>query len=972
MTSTDESNLKFKRRGAKSRFTRFGKATEQLIDGGRSRAEAQKSFEKYEQAYHEVEDAHDKFTMTIKDEAEYDREDVWMEDVQNDFSKLQCKFIDYVKVDESASSSPTGEDTTVSVLPGHQGFAQESMSHFKIERPRLPKFSGDIREYCIFKSDFEHVIGSRCSSRDAMMILRSCLQGKPLQLIQGIGQDYAAAWEQLDTIYGDSRYVADTIISDISKFRPLKEGEDARFCDLVHLVRRSFNTLNEIGKQNDMNNSHMLAIIERKMCPDDRRLWFRDQDGSSETTLHSLMNWMAKEMRARMRSSAPLRSEAKSSIVNMVSTAEEKPSMNQSTKEFKCWVCKSYTGHWTDQCRDFISKSAPERWEMVKSSRACYSCLKKAGRDHVMSNCNRRRRCSESRNGVQCTWYHHPLLHTERSIVEEGGLVKQVGVATVIANECLLPVTIVDVISKRTMQQGNLLLDSGAEISLIRKGFAERLKLKGTPITITMVKIGRDEEVLQTLKYRIPIREAGKSTMPIMIDAIGIHCISGDITAVDLGLLSKKFGLKEQELKRGTGAVDLLVGIDHARLHGGEVREVGHLAARRSPVGWVVFGKGPTDRVSSSSVLHIKISSQVDLLPDNKILVTTEKRPERNEKYASAYKEQMREMEDLKFSRKLSEDEKDEKDEKDLQEYSEVKPEWSLSKRKILKQIAQVFDSLSFAAAFLIRAKIGIQSLLGKGYDWDEMLPEADQKWWIAFFKEMKELDEVKFERSLTPSTMIINHPMLCRFADASQNAFGACVYLRWQLENGDYDVRFADVSQNAFGACIYLRWPLDNGNDVMAKSRVAPLKKMTIPRLELQAAVMATRLFTTVMKELRLQVEQVMFMTDSRIVLPWVRRKRKRFKTFVAVRIAEVQSQSDPAQWRYVPGNQYPADDVSRGLPAAKLGHRWQQGSEFLYSTESEWPQDRHGRVAATTGKVRKQCCILQGHRLFRSSQPG
>eukprot|EP00057_Strongylocentrotus_purpuratus_P002646 XP_003724934.1 PREDICTED: uncharacterized protein LOC100891637 [Strongylocentrotus purpuratus] len=214
----------------------------------------------------------------------------------------------------------------------------------------------------------------------------------------------------------------------------------------------------------------------------------------------------------------------------------------------------------------------------------------------------------------------------------------------------------------------------------------------------------------------------------------------------------------------------------------------------------------------------------------------------------------------------------------DMQEYSEGKPEgeWSLSKRKILSQIALVFDPLGFVAAFLIRAKIGMQSLWEKGYDWDEMLPEADQKWWIDFFKEMKELDEVKFERSLTPSTTVIDHSMPCIFADASQNAFGACVYLRWQLENGNYDVRF-----------------------VMAKSRVAPLKNMTFPRLELQAAVMATRLLTTVIKELRLQVEQVVFMADSQIVLSWVQSQRKRFKTFVAVKIAEVQSQSDPAQWR-------------------------------------------------------------------------
>ena len=95
-------------------------------------------------------------------------------------------------------------------------------------------------------------------------------------MIKGIGTDYKAAWEYLDSIYGDPRFVSDTITQDIVKFRALQNGEDARFCDLVHLVKRCHNTLKEVGVPGDMNNSHMLSIIEQKMCADDRKVWFRD------------------------------------------------------------------------------------------------------------------------------------------------------------------------------------------------------------------------------------------------------------------------------------------------------------------------------------------------------------------------------------------------------------------------------------------------------------------------------------------------------------------------------------------------------------------------------------------------------------------------------------------------------------------------------------------------------------------------
>ena len=146
---------------------------------------------------------------------------------------------------------------------------------FRMEKPKMPKFYGDVIEYFIFKAVFKHLVETRYSKRDSITLLRSCLQGKPQELIKGIVQDYDAAWEYLDSIYGDPRLVADTIIQDITKFKTLRDSEEARFCDLVHLVRRSFNVLTEVGRKNDMDNSHMLVFIEQRMSADDRKVWSR-------------------------------------------------------------------------------------------------------------------------------------------------------------------------------------------------------------------------------------------------------------------------------------------------------------------------------------------------------------------------------------------------------------------------------------------------------------------------------------------------------------------------------------------------------------------------------------------------------------------------------------------------------------------------------------------------------------------------
>ena len=126
---------------------------------------------------------------------------------------------------------------------------------------------------------------------------------------------------------------------------------------------------------------------------------------------------------------------------------------------------------------------------------------------------------------------------------------------------------------------------------------------------------------------------------------------------------------------------------------------------------------------------------------------------------------------------------------------------FKLTNRLLLSQIAPIYDPVGFAAAFLIRAKIGMQALWQTGVDWDEEPPPAIRYQWIELFKEMKELSKITFQRSLC-CTDATEPSMMCVFSDASQDAFGACAYIR-QRTNGDkYHVRL-----------------------IAAKSRVASLK---------------------------------------------------------------------------------------------------------------------------------------------------
>ena len=210
---------------------------------------------------------------------------------------------------DSVDNSQTDKQTT-GVTDGEQArntTGEQLTCNFKLEKPKLPKFTGDVREYAILRSDWKHIVDTRYAKRDAITLLRTNLSNKPLEFIKGIGTDYDAAWEYLDAIYGDPRFVLDSVTQDISKFKPLQDGEDSRFCDLVHLVRRSYNTLKEVGVPGDMDNSHMLSIIERKMGPDDRKVWSRDLEREGKpATLQGLLSWMTSEMKSRMRAIVPV------------------------------------------------------------------------------------------------------------------------------------------------------------------------------------------------------------------------------------------------------------------------------------------------------------------------------------------------------------------------------------------------------------------------------------------------------------------------------------------------------------------------------------------------------------------------------------------------------------------------------------------------------------------------------------------
>ncbi|PIK60030.1 hypothetical protein BSL78_03028 [Apostichopus japonicus] len=383
-------------------------------------------------------------------------------------------------------------------------------------------------------------------ARDAVSILRGSLSGKPLELLKGIGTDYHACWEYLDMYYGDPRVVSDAVTQDLIKFRGMQHGEDGRFCELAHLVRRCYNILKQVGKEADMNNNHMLAIIEKKLTLDDRKVYARSlQKNGQEASLEGLLSFFNEEMKARMRATASIRSSSicQQNKVNLTQRQTGNLSTSQPHQRWKkCWVCES-DDHWPDQCARFKELAVTERYQIVKEKHACFSCLKRAGKEQICERADERHDARKETVSRSTTCYFIRLLWQHRGFASN--------------NEVALPIISTRMGTSVNYTTGNVLLDSGANVTLIRVKVAEQLGLEGKPISVDLDILGGDVQAYQTKVYRLKMYSANQREYTI--SAVGVPEIS-NVPRVSTVILRNMESVLGQTLCRGYGAVDVLLG----------------------------------------------------------------------------------------------------------------------------------------------------------------------------------------------------------------------------------------------------------------------------------------------------------------------------------------------------------------------------------------------------------------------------
>ena len=235
-----------------------------------------------------------------------------------------------------------------------------------------------------------------------------------------------------------------------------------------------------------------------------------------------------------------------------------------------------------------------------------------------------------------------------------------------------------------------------------------------------------------------------------------------------------------------------------------------------------------------------------------------------------------------------------------------------ITKREVLQDLSKIYDPLGFIAPVVIRAKMLMQKLWQLKVTWDEPLNDDLQAEWKHIATDLKNAKQFSVSRCYFNAR--ITHPSIHCFADASQHAYGAIVFL-------------IQDNQASF---------------VIAKTRVAPLKTLTIPRLELMAALVAIRLTHFVLDAIPAYDPPTFIWSDSQIVLHWVR-SQKPLPTFVRHRVIEMKSLLPNATWNYCPTAENPADLLSRGTTTEVLtsSSLWQHGPKWL-PTPNKWPSSQ------------------------------
>ena len=262
--------------------------------------------------------------------------------------------------------------------------------------------------------------------------------------------------------------------------------------------------------------------------------------------------------------------------------------------------------------------------------------------------------------------------------------------------------------------------------------------------------------------------------------------------------------------------------------------------------------------------------------------------------------------------------------------------------KTIVSEVAKLFDVLGWCSPAIIIPKMLIQRPWEENLDWDELVTQNISNTLEKWISTIMELRQCSIPWNYFPLEADVTTVQLHGFCDASERAYAGAAYIR------GFDTR-----------------GIVHTSLVVAKTKVDPIKRLTIPGLELCGALIMARLLKHVSTVLSVSIGNTHAWTDSRVVLGWLRGSPRRFKVFVGNRVSEILDLTPANVWRHVSSKDNPADCPSRGLFPDELANhcQWWHGPEWLKQREVQWPISVYEPAFDTgeEGNIDSNCIVLR-----------
>src|SRR5277367_5823106 len=824
-----------------------------------------------------------------------------------------------------------------------QQTTREYMKRNDFNHKDLPQFDGSPSKWPQFYEQYR-IMSEEGRLPNAVLMgkLSKALKGKALETVEALLTSPSNLEKIIDTLklrFGRPELIIRNMIEKVMMIPQIQENALEQLLELSTAVHGLVITMINLQFEGHLTNPQLLSDLTDKLTPYLRFMWGHvlakwNQRGD----LNKFAEWLNRQANAiiLVERSIPIKVDSKpkekvKSPVNKRRSSTTVLTVSGSKKSSpydRCKACKR-TGHELEKCRKFLDLDVDEKWELVIGSKLCFVCLKP---NHRVPNCEDREECGED----GCTSLHHKLLHNPNRTRKRSEVhtTTHTTVDESEPKEVLLKILPVQVSGPKGSVQTYALLDEGSTVTLMSEETANKIGVKGKVESLTLNWTdGRTKQKVAAKIVDVKIKgKQGRN-----------HQMNGVKVIKDLNLPLQTVSIKMAEkLGSHVSAKDLvfrsakptiLIGQDNCHLIiSREIVSAGKNGpiASKTDLGWVLHGLINDTNNEEATVLFINQVRDDDLNETVKdyfkidslgIKITDPPESEANKKARAIVQATAKRREDFHWEVGLPW--KNDQINDDQASYLTAVKRLEIQEKKFQKdpEYAQEY-------------KKKIDDFLEKGYA-EKVAEDQDPGKRVCYLphfgvinknKPVKKL-RIVFDAAAKSDGCSLND-LLLTGPDLLTSLVGTLFSFRSR------SVAYLRTETREEIRCTI----------VIAKSKVSPLKPLSIPRLELQAATVGSRLSTLIQKEHDLKIDRTFFWSDSRTVLSWIRSDARRYKQFVSVRIGEILETTNIEDWRWVPTGENVADDATRNCSSQKDEERWIHGPPFLYLPENSWPQENVG----------------------------